>query len=49
MLNFKEVDKGVATGLQEVIPARWIISRVYLCWLSNKPIEVDLTSMPKKK
>jgi len=30
MLNFEEVDKGVATGLQEVIPARWIISRVYL-------------------
>jgi len=31
MLSLDEVDKGVAISLQEVIPAHWIISSVYLC------------------
>ena len=36
-----EVEIGVSTGLQEVIPARVRMSRIYLCCHNIKPIVVD--------
>jgi len=43
-----EVEIGVSTGLQEIIPARVKMSRVYLCCCSIKPIPMDWTLMPNK-
>jgi hypothetical protein len=36
-----EVEIGVSTGLQEVIPARVRMSRIYLCCHNIRPILVD--------
>jgi sirohydrochlorin ferrochelatase len=36
-----EVEIGVTIGLQEIIPARVRMSRVYLCCCSIKPIPMD--------
>jgi len=35
-----EVEIGVSTGLQEVIPARVRMSIIYLCWRNIRPIAV---------
>ena len=36
-----EVEIGVSTGLQEVIPARVRMLRIYLCCRNIRPIAVD--------
>ena len=43
-----DVEIRVSTSLQEDIPARWRMSRIYLSRYSMIPIVVGWTSMPKK-
>ena len=38
--NF-EGETEVSTGLQEVVPARVRMSKIYLCWRNIRPIPVD--------
>ena len=35
-----EVEIGVSTGLQEIIPAQVRMLRIYLCWRNIRPIAV---------